>query len=102
MTVYCDACGRKNPQRRTPYEGKMICRSCYDKAQGPNIDDLKIPKKGVIIYLWDQRLALMGKYVDGTKRLIVTIPKAKTSDFFPNEKYDIIFKLRPKKKEVKS
>ena len=99
MSLYCDKCGMRILSRRITIEetGEKVCVKCYDKHQGPPLGEFKVSAFPEIIRMFDTKLALMGKYKDGTKRLIVTIPKKKVDDFLPDERYDVIFKLKVRK-----
>ena len=95
MANICEKCGRTT-MMRVKYEDEMICNSCYDKVNRPQIDNIDIPEKPEIVYLWDHRITLMGTYSDGKERYMITIPKRKRKDFYLDRSYDIKLILKTK------
>ena len=90
----CNRCGLKMVQAIKLPDGTSLCFACNEEVNRVEISNDFIPKKPSIVYLWDQKISLMGSYPDGNDRYMITIPKQKREDFFLNEKYDVKFILK--------
>ena len=100
--LVCDICKRKVMIRSEVSNGVFACLQCFDDINPQGIADMKIPEKPAIVYLWEQKLSLMGTYPDGKSRYMITIPKKKREDFFLDGLYDVKFILKIKEKKIES
>lgn len=94
--LICSRCQAKVTQAVKLPDGSSLCFQCNEEINRIEISDDFIPKKPSIVYLWNQKLSLMGSYPDGEERYMITIPKTKREDFFLKEKYDVKFILKTK------
>ncbi len=87
----CERCGN---MAYTRFNG--LCPQCVELLDGSEVDVFDVPEKPETVYLWDQKLSLMGTYPDGQDRYMITIPKRHRGNFFIDGSYDIIFRLKTK------
>lgn len=91
--LFCDRCGVSVFEL---IDG--VCRKCLSDDEEIEVENLDLPEKPTTIFLRDKKVSLMGSYLDGEPRYIVSIPRDDRNNFYINGIYDIIFKLKSQKK----